>query len=397
MPRPEGVGVTSSSWDQHQREVKEALHTIVSDPHLGVPALSSSQTMSNLLKDLLPDAPRETSVLVAAAEAGLAQVLQDHVSQGMDVATASSLTASAFAARAPYTPDACQWVVGELAVALGLAREAPAPPVMQPAVLPPTQGPGAPPVGGQPRDKAVTQPAPETVGAGVGTQPPPGSGPAGAQPPYGATPYGGSPFGTPPYGGGTPQPPARQRPKTWMIVVSAVAVVAVIGIIIATMNGGGSGGPSPVEPLHKIIASFAKDCKSTPSLGMKGLTSRQFCQTDATSIGLDAYQFDNTADYEAGLLRLNTLTGWDPSVAGDACPPPAGHRSGSTGWHSFVNPKYKARPGQSLECYTYVHNSGLFIYLWTLPTQRVILVANDQAAGASFENIEKWWAELTYG
>jgi hypothetical protein len=64
--------VAGTSWE-HQREVRDALQTIVSDPQLGVAALSSAQTMSNLLKDLLPDAPRETSVLVAAAEAGLAQ------------------------------------------------------------------------------------------------------------------------------------------------------------------------------------------------------------------------------------------------------------------------------------------------------------------------------------
>ena len=83
----------------HQREVREALHAIVSDPQLGTPALSNPQTMSNLLKDLLPDAPRETSVLVATAEAGLAQILLDHVSQGMDAATAASLAASVFAAR----------------------------------------------------------------------------------------------------------------------------------------------------------------------------------------------------------------------------------------------------------------------------------------------------------
>jgi hypothetical protein len=117
--------VTGTSWE-HQREVRDALQTIVSDPQLGVPTLSSAQTMSNLLKELLPDAPRETSVLVAAAEAGLAQVLLDQVGQGMDISTASSLTASAFAARTPFTADACCWVVVELSVALGLAPGEPA-------------------------------------------------------------------------------------------------------------------------------------------------------------------------------------------------------------------------------------------------------------------------------
>jgi hypothetical protein len=136
--------VTSTSWE-HQREARDALRTIVTDPQLGVAALSSAQTMSNLLKDLLPDAPRETSVLVAAAEAGLAQTLLDHVGQGMNVATASSLAASALAARTPFTTDACNWAVGELVVALGLAPE------------PPPAGPvaGAPPAGGIPAAPAA--------------------------------------------------------------------------------------------------------------------------------------------------------------------------------------------------------------------------------------------------
>jgi hypothetical protein len=78
--------------------------------------------MSNLLKDLLPDAPREKSILVAAAEAGLADTLRDHVSQGANPDMAVRLTASSFAATTPYPPDACAWVTDELAIALGLRR-----------------------------------------------------------------------------------------------------------------------------------------------------------------------------------------------------------------------------------------------------------------------------------
>jgi hypothetical protein len=121
-----------------QSDVRTVLHTIVSDPVYGASALSSSQTMANLLKDLLPDSPREASLLVAAAEAGVASSLQDHVSQGMDVRTASALVASSFAARTAFKPEACTWAVGEMAVALGLG---PAGNVSPPAV-PPQAGPG---------------------------------------------------------------------------------------------------------------------------------------------------------------------------------------------------------------------------------------------------------------
>jgi hypothetical protein len=40
--------VTATAWE-HQREVREALQKIVSDPQLGTAALSNPQIMSNLL------------------------------------------------------------------------------------------------------------------------------------------------------------------------------------------------------------------------------------------------------------------------------------------------------------------------------------------------------------
>lgn len=56
--------MTSVPWDA-QGEAHAALRAIVADPRYGPPALSNAQTMTNLLKDMLPDAPRESSVLAA--------------------------------------------------------------------------------------------------------------------------------------------------------------------------------------------------------------------------------------------------------------------------------------------------------------------------------------------
>ena len=58
-------------------------------------------------------------MLVAAAEARLADMLRDHRAQGMDVSTACALAAQTFGARTAFTPAACAWVVGELAAAVG--------------------------------------------------------------------------------------------------------------------------------------------------------------------------------------------------------------------------------------------------------------------------------------
>jgi hypothetical protein len=121
--------VTSMPWDA-QGEAQAALRAIVADSRYGPAALSNAQTMTNLLKDMLPDAPRESSVLVAASEVGVAGMLQSNVSQGMDVTTASRLAAGSFENRTALTPDACSWAVGILASALRLdaARAAPPPP-----------------------------------------------------------------------------------------------------------------------------------------------------------------------------------------------------------------------------------------------------------------------------
>lgn len=448
--------MTSTQWE-HQREVREALRTIVSDPQLGVPALSNSQTMSNLLKDLLPDAPRETSVLVAAAEAGLPQVLTDHVSQGMDVATASSLTASSFASRTPFTPDACSWVVGELAVALGLLPEG---------------GQGQPAPGLTPGPMAAVPAAAETLGptmdpAGLRTQPPGGTGqPAYGQPGHGQPAYGqpggygqaqgqfggqgsgfgqpggypgqaafgqqaqfgqqqarfggsgtqfgqaqgefggqtmpptvgpGMPPGGPPTGPGAGAPGRTQRvPKFWAYLVGGLVAIAVIAAIIAAVQHHPSGGP-PVEAASKIIKPDVKFCRPTSLSGLKGVKALD-CATRVTSIGLSAYQFDNTTDYSAGLRTINSSTGWAPSGAGFGCPPPSGKPEGRAGWHTITNPKYKKQlSGQVLECYTPTHAASRLLYLWTLPTQRLILVAGDFSSSATFNDLENWWKNLTYG
>jgi alpha-tubulin suppressor-like RCC1 family protein len=110
--------MTRILWDA-DGETRRALRFIVADPQFGTAALGNPRVMSNLLKDLLPDAPREAAVLVAAAQADLAGVLQGHLAQGLDLGTASRLAAAHFADGMPFTADACRWVVSELAIALG--------------------------------------------------------------------------------------------------------------------------------------------------------------------------------------------------------------------------------------------------------------------------------------
>ena len=108
-------------WDSDpDSRAQTALRAIMSDPDRGLAALSSTQAMSTALKDLLPNLPRETKVLVAAAEEGLAEALRYHVARGMDPGTVRDKVARSFAQRTGFRPAACQWAVDELAAVLGL-------------------------------------------------------------------------------------------------------------------------------------------------------------------------------------------------------------------------------------------------------------------------------------
>jgi hypothetical protein len=121
--------MASAPWDPRS-EALNALRTIAADPQYGAEALSSAQMMTNLLKDMLPDAPREANVLITAAGAGVPTALQGYLAQGMDVGTATQLAAGVLADRTALTADACAWATSSLATAL------------LPPVAPSASGPG---------------------------------------------------------------------------------------------------------------------------------------------------------------------------------------------------------------------------------------------------------------
>lgn len=238
-----GVIVVSPQWDEGD-EAQNALRAIVSNPVYGVAALSSSQMMANLLKDLLPDAPREVSILVAAAEAGVASNLRDRVSQGMDVGTASAVVAGSFAASTPFKPEACSWAVSEIAGALGLSRPAAGP----------APGSSIPPGSSVPGGAPPTISAPVIFGPGPapGSYPPgsypPGSYPPGAFPPVSQSPPGQIPPGHYPPApafpgqapGGSYQPPPvpgywSQPPAPGFVPVTRTNGLAIASLVLGIL------------------------------------------------------------------------------------------------------------------------------------------------------------------
>lgn len=235
--------MASPQWGEGD-EAQQALRAIVSNPVYGVPALSNAPILANLLKDLLPDAPREVSILVAAAEAGVADNLRDRISQGMDLGTASAVVAGSFAASTPFRPEACTWAVSEMAKVLGLSSPAPSSPASSspagPSAVPGFSAPGTQPTISAPLSAGLGGYAPVSGGYPPAAFPPsgfpsaaaPGTYPPGTYPPSGfpsagqappPSPYSSAPassgsapsgypvadgYSSPPVPGYWPQPPA---------------------------------------------------------------------------------------------------------------------------------------------------------------------------------------------
>ena len=101
-----------------QGEARDALGTAVSS--YGQRVLSDPHILGNLVTDLLPDLPRERSLLVTGAEAGIAAEMTQHVEeQHIDPDTAVQLVARALSERRGIDPAASMWVASEYAQALG--------------------------------------------------------------------------------------------------------------------------------------------------------------------------------------------------------------------------------------------------------------------------------------
>src|SRR5438094_7793238 len=139
-----------------QGEAHEALGTAVAS--YGQRVLTDPHTLGNLVADLLPDLPRERSLLVTAAEAGVAAEMRQHVEeQHIDPDTAAQLVARSLSERRAIDPAASMWVASEYAQALGyqVRPSTPAvpsgPPPAVPSGRPPAVPSGAPTAGQVPQ------------------------------------------------------------------------------------------------------------------------------------------------------------------------------------------------------------------------------------------------------
>jgi hypothetical protein len=87
-------------------------------------ALANATQLSNMLKDFMPDSPREAGVLVTAVEAGVADLLREKAAQVGGQAAAVQV-AGMLEERTGLSQPACQWAVTELAIATGVVPDGP--------------------------------------------------------------------------------------------------------------------------------------------------------------------------------------------------------------------------------------------------------------------------------
>src|SRR5260221_2336100 len=101
--------MTEGSWDS-TGQAHQVMESLVRD--YGPQVLSNPQLLRNLLRDKLPSSPREASLLVAAAETGVAEMLRDRLGQ-ISPDAAVQQASLAFQERRRYDGAASSSVVTE--------------------------------------------------------------------------------------------------------------------------------------------------------------------------------------------------------------------------------------------------------------------------------------------
>ena len=399
-----------------QGEAHAALGTAVSS--YGQRVLNDPHILGNLVTDLLPDLPRERSLLVTGADAGIAAQMTQYVEeQHIDPDTAVQLVARALSERRAIDQAASMWVVTEYAQALGyrIRPYAEAAQSTQPQVI-------------------AAAPSTMTAPSGQPAQPPGQSWPPGAQAPQ-APPGQSWPPGQPPGQSWPPAQPPSGRPPTpgngrkrGLIAAGTAAGLVVIFFIVAAVAGiapFSKAHPKPsvapsnkttthpptrpatsppaaptlaagVTPLAQLLPGDISDpttqCSAIKKTGWSspGMVTALSCDDKYLPNGaVSGYQMDNRADFDKAWSNFNSWSSFDESTAGASCPASSTGGQGLTSWSSKHFPSMQ---GQVLECWT--GSNAAPIYVWTMPSQYTFFIAVG-ADGSSFTDLDSWWSDYS--
>src|SRR5215472_13217080 len=113
----------------------------------GVPVLGRPDMLEGLLKDDVPQLPREVAMLTEAARYGVADQLADRVQQGVAAEAAVAMVANEMTSRTAVDAAGARWAAGVFARAIGfqVAGPPPAPGLRPQETVPPTPVPAAVP------------------------------------------------------------------------------------------------------------------------------------------------------------------------------------------------------------------------------------------------------------
>ena len=399
-----------------QGEAHAALGTAVSS--YGQRVLNDPHILGNLVTDLLPDLPRERSLLVTGADAGIAAQMTQYVEeQHIDPDTAVQLVARALSERRAIDQAASMWVVTEYAQALGyrIRPYAEAAQSTQPQVI-------------------AAAPSTMTAPSGQPAQPPGQSWPPGAQATQ-APPGQSWPPGQPPGQSWPPAQPPSGRPPTpgngrkrGLIAAGTAAGLVVIFFIVAAVAGiapFSKAHPKPsvapsnkttthpptrpatsppaaptlaagVTPLAQLLPGDISDpttqCSAIKKTGWSspGMVTALSCDDKYLPNGaVSGYQMDNRADFDKAWSNFNSWSSFHESTAGASCPASSTGGQGLTSWSSKHFPSMQ---GQVLECWT--GSNAAPIYVWTMPSQYTFFIAVG-ADGSSFQDLDTWWADYS--
>lgn len=405
-----------------QGEAREALSSVVNDYSKRV--LSDPRMIGNLVTDLLPDLPRERSLLVTAAESDVGGDLTRHVEEHhLDPDTAVQLVARSLTDRRALDPAASIWVTSEYAQALGYH--------LRSGGLPPSQPAPPPPLPAPPTDEhTVTTYAPQAYTApppGPAPAPPSGypgySQPAGYPPP--SAPGYGQPPGPPLQGPPPPWPPPVEPPtkrNRWPIFAAAGTAAVVVIFAIAAFAGGLFNSPKPKPtptptPTHAAthsaaptpqttgVASLtellpgdiddpATQCSAhTPKFTLVGEVQGMLCNDPGLPNGsVEAYQLNSYANYLKTWDNFNKWWGFTSYTPGSACPPAGTDHLTAEGTTTWYDKYFPSRQGQVFECeWTGTgNNPNDPAIVWTFPADNAFIIAwgGDNTA---FSTLQSWW------
>ena len=410
-----------------QGEAREALSSIVADYSTRV--LSDPRMLRNLVTDLLPDLPRERSLLVTAAESDVAGELTRHVEEHhLDPDTAAQLVARSLTDRTALDPAASAWVTTEYAQALGyhVRSSPPPPPPATPSAVDHTvtsyaqYGPSQPQTAPQPDPGAAPTsgyagyPQPQAPARSGGYPLPQGPG--------GQGPVSVPPQGQPPWPGSAP-PPRRNRNLGPILAAGGTALAVVIFFAVAAVakippfsssKAAPTSTPSPshhttaspsvhptgrtlapgVAPLVQLLPSAVNpaNCgKTKTAWATPGLVKSLYCYDSAIpNGGIYAYQMDSFADYQASWANFNT---WWPfhASSGSTCPPRGGSSQGSVPWDDSGSHAYfPTAAGQTLECGYLGTKGNQPAYAWSFPSEDAYIIAIGNP-DMTFSAMDSWW------